>query len=164
MRNDTVKMTIFVVSLILTVAWMCIIFGFSANNAEESTVQSNTVTEMLIKLFNPDFENMDECEQQKMIEAYDGIVRKLAHFTAYAVLGFLLCLCIYNAPVLVVKPYLWSMAACTAFAATDEYHQTFVDGRAGRFTDILIDSTGAMCGVVVLIAVIKNKTGKKRGV
>ena len=34
-----------------------------------------------------------------------------------------------------------------AYAASDEFHQLFVEGRAGRVSDVLIDSAGALAGV-----------------
>ena len=32
------------------------------------------------------------------------------------------------------------------YAATDEYHQTFIQGRSGSLRDVLIDSIGIFCG------------------
>jgi VanZ family protein len=37
-----------------------------------------------------------------------------------------------------------------AFAASDEFHQTFVPGRGGRFTDVLIDSGGIAAAWLVV--------------
>ena len=81
-------------------------------------------------------------------EQYDGIIRKIAHFASYALLAYLM----YHALVLasffhyinIYVPAAISVVLCAVFAATDEYHQTFVDGRAGRFTDVLIDTSGAL--------------------
>ena len=39
--------------------------------------------------------------------------------------------------------------AATLYAATDEFHQLFVPGRAGLPTDVLIDATGAALGLLV---------------
>lgn len=165
LRNDIVRKTVFTVSLILAAVWMCVIFGFSSNDAEESTAQSNTVTRFIIGMLNPEFDNMSEEQQQEMIDELDGIVRKIAHFTAYAVLGALLCVSIYHAPFAVSKPCLWPMTICAVFAVTDEYHQTFVDGRAGQLKDVIIDSLGAACGIAfaaVVIILIKKKMQNKR--
>ena len=41
------------------------------------------------------------------------------------------------------------IALCAAFAGTDEYHQTFVDGRTGQVTDVLIDTAGACVGCLL---------------
>lgn len=41
----------------------------------------------------------------------------------------------------------WALA--TFYAATDEVHQIFVPGRAGMVTDVLLDSAGALTGVLI---------------
>ena len=72
----------------------------------------------------------------------DLMGRKLIHFAEYALLTFLW----WRALVSVTTP---SRAALIAFliasgyAATDEYHQTFVEGRHGSPIDWAIDSAGA---------------------
>ena len=170
MKKENVKRNLlFVVFLILTVVWMAVIFGFSANNAEESTIQSNTVTEFIIRIFNRDFDDMPAHEQLDLINSYDRVVRKCAHFIAYAVLGFLVYFTIAFATFLrcanEYQPIFLSVPVCVLFAATDEFHQTFVDGRAGRFSDVLIDSGGVVCGIVfalLVVAVVKRlKTNNK---
>ena len=40
-----------------------------------------------------------------------------------------------------------------AYAASDEFHQLFVPGRAGRVTDVLIDSGGVIFGLFVVFVV-----------
>ncbi|MBD3674270.1 MAG: VanZ family protein [Planctomycetaceae bacterium] len=44
-----------------------------------------------------------------------------------------------------------AMLACVAFAASDEWHQTFVPDRFGTLTDVLIDSLGVLVMGGVLI-------------
>ncbi len=39
---------------------------------------------------------------------------------------------------------LLSLAICLLFAISDEYHQTFVPGRGGTWTDVAIDGLGAL--------------------
>lgn len=41
------------------------------------------------------------------------------------------------------------------YAASDEFHQLFVPGRAGRVSDVLIDSLGALLGVLFFILLNK---------
>ena len=38
---------------------------------------------------------------------------------------------------------------CVMFAASDEYHQTFVPGRGGTITDVAIDSLGVFLGTAL---------------
>ena len=37
-----------------------------------------------------------------------------------------------------------ALAICVAYAISDEWHQSFVDGRVGTWRDVLIDSAGAL--------------------
>ena len=54
--------------------------------------------------------------------------------------------------------------ATAVYAATDEIHQLFVAGRAGRFSDVVIDSAGALLGVLVfafLVRIVKRIQRKR---
>jgi VanZ family protein len=52
---------------------------------------------------------------------------------------------------------LWALwVACTAYAATDEFHQLFVSARGGRVTDVLIDAGGATAAAL-LVAWTRNR-------
>lgn len=76
------------------------------------------------------------------------IVRKAAHFLEYTLLAFLISWAIRltwqkgNAP-------LWGLLFTSAYAATDEVHQLFVDGRACQLRDWAIDTAGAAAGIAV---------------
>ena len=72
----------------------------------------------------------------------DLIGRKLIHFTEYA----LLCFLWWRALASVTdarRAALFAFLITSGYAATDEFHQTFVDGRHGNPVDWLIDSAGA---------------------
>jgi VanZ family protein len=72
----------------------------------------------------------------------DDIGRKLVHFGEYALLCFL-----WWRPLKEVtnarRAALLAFVLASAYAITDEVHQTFVDGRHGTPVDWLIDSAGA---------------------
>jgi VanZ family protein len=72
----------------------------------------------------------------------DHVGRKLIHFGEYA----LLCLLWWRALASVTsarRAALLAFMITSAYAATDELHQTFVEGRHGTPVDWLIDSAGA---------------------
>jgi len=71
---------------------------------------------------------------------WDLVLRKLAHAAVYAVLAILLYRATGRSVVAVVL--------AGAYAATDEYHQTLVEGRRGAPLDGVIDVLGATIGVV----------------
>jgi VanZ family protein len=81
----------------------------------------------------------------------DLIGRKLIHFAEYA----LLCFLWWRALVTVTNPRraaLLAFVLASAYAVTDEYHQTFVDGRHGNPLDWMIDSAGAAAAALKLRA------------
>jgi VanZ family protein len=73
---------------------------------------------------------------------WDYVLRKGAHMTEYAVLAVLL--------VRATGSYLWAFPLAVAYAASDEFHQTFVRGRHGSPIDVGIDAVGALIGLTLL--------------
>ncbi len=73
---------------------------------------------------------------------WDLLLRKLAHMTEYAVLGFLLLRALGRE--------LPAVVAGVAYAVTDEIHQTFVPGRHGVWYDVVVDGVGILIGVYAL--------------
>lgn len=74
------------------------------------------------------------------------VSRKLAHFAEYALLAAL-----WWRALLTELPHRRALALApviaVAYAVTDELHQTFVSGRAGRPLDVAIDAAGALTAV-----------------
>ncbi len=80
------------------------------------------------------------------------IARKGAHLSEYAVLTLLLlraAVCVTNLKrsMLILCLSVW--VACVFVAATDEFHQTFVRSRGASVSDIMIDSAGAIVGLLI---------------
>ena len=71
---------------------------------------------------------------------WDLVLRKLAHIVEYAVLGFLLARAV---------PELPALGLGVLYAASDELHQSFVDGRRGAPEDVAVDAVGVLVGVLV---------------
>jgi VanZ family protein len=73
---------------------------------------------------------------------WDEVLRKCAHVTEYAILGFLLLRAMgREVPALLVG---------IAYAASDELHQHFVAGRHAAVRDVAIDAAGVLAGVLLL--------------
>ena len=75
-------------------------------------------------------------------------IRKLAHFCEYALEGFLLMLCLRVYTRHFFKHVSWPMLGGLLTALTDETIQLFVPGRSGQVTDIWIDFSGVMTGLL----------------
>jgi hypothetical protein len=71
---------------------------------------------------------------------WDLVLRKLAHAAEYAILAALLLRALEATPA-------WALSV--VYAASDELHQHFVPGRAGRPLDVAIDAAGALAGILV---------------
>ena len=72
---------------------------------------------------------------------WDLVLRKVAHFTEFAVLGALLARAIREFPAFV---------AGLGYAIFDELHQMLVPGRAGTLLDVAIDAAGVLAGILLL--------------
>jgi VanZ family protein len=80
------------------------------------------------------------------------IVRKCAHLGEYAVLALLLlraAIFMTNLGRSMLICYVSVWVACLFVAVTDEFHQTFVASRSASVRDILIDSGGAILGLLI---------------
>lgn len=72
----------------------------------------------------------------------DTIGRKLIHFVQYALLAYLWWRALRGG-LGVRRAALAAFLITVAYAATDEYHQSFVEGRHGSPLDWAIDTAGA---------------------
>ncbi len=46
----------------------------------------------------------------------------------------------------------------TVYAMTDEFHQMFVAGRSCELRDVMIDSAGVLCGVLIIASVYRLRS------
>ena len=148
-----------IVSISLLLLWMLVIFFFSAQPAEESAKLSQTVKEKVVRILEKAIPSF----QTEKIKKPDGdigitIIRKLAHFVLYVVLGVL---AVWTCRVFAVPwhPWLLALLFCVLYAGSDEIHQLFVPGRACRWYDVLLDSTGAGFGIFLFY--FRHKSRKK---
>jgi VanZ family protein len=82
---------------------------------------------------------------------WDVGLRKLAHFTEYAVLTALWWRALQGMGVGFRAALAGALAISLAYAVSDELHQTFVDGRHGSPVDVLIDSAGMATAAAVIV-------------
>jgi VanZ family protein len=86
--------------------------------------------------------------------------RKLGHVTEYAILAILLWRLAFRGMNLkltrsILCVNLWVIA--TVFAALDEFHQSFVESRTAAYGDVMIDSAGAIFGLVIAYLVFGQR-------
>ena len=139
---------------LLAIIWMCIIFVFSSQPADESSEVSvgfsyRVVSSAGFFLHLP----WDEEEFRKISTAIEGYIRKAAHMSEYAILTILLFLWLENWQFKVLKRSVIAAFLAMLYAISDEFHQLFVQGRAGSVRDVIIDSAGAVLGILAFIGV-----------
>jgi VanZ family protein len=80
------------------------------------------------------------------------VARKCAHVTEYTVLALLLWRALRSVPTLRAKTltvFGAVLLGCALFAASDEFHQTFVKSRTPSVRDVLLDVGGALLGLLI---------------
>ena len=138
-----------IVSWILVAVCMGIIFSLSAQEASDSEALSGSFIRMIFQLLGLEFQQ--------------GVIRTIAHCLEFMGLSFLMFNAIYATWEKKITP-LFAFAGTVLYAITDEIHQIFVPDRAFQLSDILVDSTGALIGVMASLIILKIiLTIKERG-
>lgn len=86
------------------------------------------------------------------LEWLHQVARKLAHVTEFAILALLLGRAVLREGRSVGALAVRVLPAAVAWAALDEFHQTFVPGRVGAVSDVLLDSAGVLLGFAAFLA------------
>ena len=139
---------------VMTAAMMVLIFCFSMETAEKSDQTSGALTKTVISVAYPEYKQYTPIRQKSLYDQVQHIVRKSAHFTEYTLLGLLMRLCLESwfGRRKGLVPISWGSG--TLYAVTDEIHQLLIDGRSGQWTDVLLDSSGVLTGVLISTVVL----------
>ena len=135
----------FAIWLTLALVVAVAIFIFSSQPASQSDETSMGVLRRILELLLGE-------STDALIRQYNHPLRKAAHFTLYAMLGFSLTGVFQHQRRLHKLPLAVTVSA--AFAALDELHQHFVEGRGPQVTDVLLDTAGAAAGALVMTGVL----------
>ena len=153
MKKGNLSVILFrVITVILLLIWFALIFFLSSQNAFESASVSGGLIKALVKLFEP---GISPDKLALKVEDLQFIVRKAAHFSIFAGLGFFSFLSVvsYRKLSLATRTAI-SMFIGLSYAVSDEYHQTLISGRSGEITDILIDFSGVMFAILILVILV----------
>lgn len=132
------KLKYFIPSIIL----MIIIFSFSNQTGSESSGLSQQIVLWIQTHFH--------------IMIPELIIRKGAHMSEYALLCLTFIYAFSHYQLSIRQILFYSIFCSFAYACSDEIHQLFIGGRAGQFTDILIDTSGA-CLISIIYSFIYQK-------
>lgn len=140
--------------LILGILWQAFIFTQSLLPGEVSSNQSGFIVDVLYPIVNT-------IGVPISMDNFSLLIRKLAHFTEYFILG-LLWFGIYTSYqkhhwlpwVVVIQGFI---AACI-----DETIQRYTPNRSGEFRDVLIDTLGVLTAVIGLLIISKIVKSRKK--
>lgn len=133
---------------LLCIAVMYIIFMFSAATGEESEEVSQNLLSKIIEFVGNFISH--------------NTLRKLAHFSEFAALGFCFTGAIHYT--FGKRKFYIPLIPSFIYAVSDEIHQYFVPERACRVFDIFVDTCGIMTGIgifLLCILIISKITKKK---
>jgi VanZ family protein len=141
------------------IIWMFVIF--SASGDRKSADRSSRIIAPLVRWIYPDI-------SAETLDVIVLLVRKCAHLAEYAVLALLFWRAVRKPVKNDPRPWSWPPAGMAIlfvalYAASDEWHQSFVPSREGRISDVLIDTIGAVGGMVLLWTVVRWRNRCKAG-
>ena len=127
--------------ILLLLGTFYLIFSFSSQDSEESGGKSREITEAVTK--NIKFiQKSNKIEKEKVLDRIESLIRKIAHFSIYSLVGILLMALFSTYNISENRRIAFSLLIGVIYASTDEFHQRFIPGRSGELTDIYIDSLG----------------------
>ena len=150
-RTEKTEKGIRVLLFAVLLAWTLFIFARSLRSADDSTAESAFFLE-LIKRIIPSVSM--------------HFVRKLAHFTEFFMLGCLSWVLFSRLFGGKKRPALTGAAICVCYclaaAVTDEPLQLTSPGRSCQVSDMLLDLSGSLAGIVLLLLLTVIHKRRKR--
>lgn len=138
------KIKYFIPSIFL----MILIFMFSHQTGSESSGLSSQIVLWIQTYLH--------------IPITEFIVRKAAHMSEYALLTLTFIYGFYKNQYPIQKIMIYSLIGTFLYACSDEMHQLFIGGRAGQFTDVLIDTCGGCLTIIFYYVLTKLKYKQRR--
>ena len=153
------KKFIVIMLVIISIGGM---YYFSSQNGNVSGNQSQIVVNIIDKVRDKvTLKNQNLIKVQTKI--YDKlrklgsksyIVRKMAHFIIYALIGISLLLFMYVFSKKLMLSSIIAFILSVTYACYDEYRQISIPGRSGSIKDVFIDSCGALTGIILTFSTI----------
>ena len=133
----------------ICIVWLLVIFIFSAMNATSSSSLTDSVLEVVEYIRNRSsiIDNLFTTLTQN--HSLFFIIRKMAHMFVFCVLQIISFSVFRTLNMSYLKSAIFSMLAVFGYACLDEFHQLFVPGRSGQFTDVMIDTLGGIIGLSI---------------
>jgi VanZ family protein len=131
--------------------WMALIF-FASTGTFAGDNTSRIIRPLLLWLF-------PQMSEERIVLLH-FLIRKLGHFTEYAVLGFLAGRAFVGSSQRLLREH-WIIASAilvAVYALLDEFHQSFVTSRTASIFDCLIDIAGGLFALICLRYFRRSRT------
>lgn len=135
--------------IILLLGIFYIIFGFSGQEGEKSGSISRQITEAVTKNIKQ-IQTLEETQKEITLKKIEHIIRKLAHFSLYTVVGILMMSLMSTYNIEQIKRYGISLGVGMIYAISDEIHQSFIPDRTPAVGDVFIDTCGVIFGIILV--------------
>lgn len=142
MKNKTTTYITIIIS-ILTISWGILIYVLSAQNGAETANTSAGITDIIVKILYQDA-TLEEWS------AVDTMIRTMAHFVLFFVLGGLAALSAKLLKIFWGIPYI----LVGIYSFQDEWFKQFVDGRHFHFWEALLNVGAGIAGVLCMYTII----------
>ena len=151
-----------IIFIILIICWLGFIFYFSSMDTYKSNGDSKEVVSVVVdKAIDISNSSINDNKKEDIVNVLNLPIRKLAHFSLYFILSILVMSFLVSSNKFNLRNIiLISIIFCFIYACSDEYHQTFINGRTGQFSDVIIDTIGASIGSIIY-SIGYNKLIKK---
>ena len=149
------------INIVLIILWMLVIFNFSNQKGSSSSGLSDKIIIKIAEIITQ--EKLNEPEKEKITTKYRFIIRKTTHFITYFILGILTIVLITDLYNFNKITFFSTILFNFLYACSDEIHQLFINGRNGSFSDVILDTVGALTSIslVFLINYINRRIKTK---
>ncbi|NOV00889.1 VanZ family protein [Paenibacillus planticolens] len=150
----------FYVFTFAAVLWMAFIFLKSGQTYQQQSLRPLLETKLAGTALLNHFPHVaftydgQQITWQDPIGVIEFFIRKAGHISEFAILALLWIMALLCKPVRMIMALLTSSIISVLYAATDEWHQTFVEGRTGHAIDVAVDTIGVFLAVLLVLAIV----------
>ena len=159
--KKTLRILLKPLSFVPAICMLYFILYMSSQEGAASTTLSYQVSKTIVLAYNKLFSKGLSNEMlNDLIYQIHPFIRKTAHFSEFFALAITVSFPLYVYKIRGIFLVILGELFCIGVAFLDEYSQSFVMGRNPSYRDVVIDSSGAFCGILLslLICYIGRKT------
>lgn len=150
---------------LLSIVWIAVILFLSAQGGDDSHSLSYNLTRFIGGVLHPDFASWSSMVQTEWINGVEELIRKLAHYFEFALLGVFAYLAIdalmrgakRRKPFNPSKSAFITFYVCAAIATASELIQIFADNRNAGAADVALDCFGILSGMAFILLKTKQR-------